>query len=298
LNAKSEEILRLEASIERFKVKADEMSDHVKRLSDELTAATARETDLNQQLAEARAKLTIMENQRFSEKSAWDTEREGLVSSLEARTISQANTEKDLNLFRDQYNSASAYVSTLQGENKDLTERAYVAESQVREGLQMVRGFFDDRVKKLEVESAKWKGLCQLLQEKDARTGDEIRRKAGEEGELRLRVEALEGRVEMLNEELDSLEDEKAEWERERLEWKRLAMKENGKTSIKEGPVRHTGGQNATLEGRSLNKTTANPALDRLVYQCHWRRQDRGTDEACNGTFDSIEVSFTSLPVA
>lgn len=139
----------------------------------------------------------------------------------------KADAEKDRELFRELYNKASAHASEVAKENDALLERARVAEGQVRDGLQMIRGTYEARVRRLEEEVAKLTGLNAILTAKDVKTnGDDIRRRAAEEvglrednqklraelAELRLDYSRMERLLEQLGEkELEQLSEQEEE---------------------------------------------------------------------------------------
>ncbi|KAH9920842.1 uncharacterized protein BXZ73DRAFT_80045 [Epithele typhae] len=111
-----------------------------------------------------------------------------------AAAAAEGDAEKDRDLFRELYGTASAHASAVSSENNALAERAAVAEGQARDGLAMLRAAYDERVRLLEAEAARWRAQCEVLAGRDARTDDEVRRRAAREPELvdeneRLRAE-------------------------------------------------------------------------------------------------------------
>ena len=131
-------------------------------------------------------------------RSAWDAERKALIASMDDLTRSKASAETDRDFFRDQYAQASMYVDSVRKENTEFEERVLVAEGKAKDGVAMIKATYDGRLKALEMDVARWKGLAELLQEKDRRTGDEVRRRAGEEPELRTKNAALKDEIDRL----------------------------------------------------------------------------------------------------
>jgi len=119
----------------------------------------------------------------------------------------KADAEKDRDLFRDLYGKASAHASEVTKENNELQERLTLAEGQVREGLGMMKGMYEERIRRLEAESQKWKGLCEVLTKRDERTDDEVRRRAALEPELRAENARLKEELEKLGKDYHKMED-------------------------------------------------------------------------------------------
>ncbi|THH14768.1 hypothetical protein EW146_g5603 [Bondarzewia mesenterica] len=143
-----------------------------------------------------------------SERTAWIAERLALQQAVSALEMSKATALKDVDFFRDQYQSASGYVSTVRVENEELLQRAKIAESQATTGVNLVRTTYAARMKRLEEEVKKFKALSELLKEKDRRTNDDVRWRAAMEPELRKENESLKGRLEEDEAEMDDLKEE------------------------------------------------------------------------------------------
>ena len=158
----------------------------------------------------------------------WELTLAQLRAANEELQRRRADAEKDRELFRELYNRASAHAGDVARENSELLERAALAEGQVRDGLAMVRGTYDARVRRLEDEVDRLAKLNALLVAKDARTdADDLRRRAAEEANLRvdnqrLRAELAElrldyGRVARLLEELGEKELEQLSEQEEEI---------------------------------------------------------------------------------
>lgn len=118
------------------------------------------------------------------------------------------DAEKDRDLFREMYSKASAHVGAVSKENNELLERVERAEEQVQDGLRMIKGTYEERIRVLEAEVERWKGQAALLTARDRRTleNEELRRKAGMEPELRAENERLREELKKLREDNDRLE--------------------------------------------------------------------------------------------
>ena len=128
---------------------------------------------------------------------------EAVVSNLRSANEElqrrRADAEKDRELFRDLYNKASLHASEVSKENNELLERVSIAETQVREGLTMIRQTYDVRVRTLEEEVERLRGLHAVLAVRDAKMqGDDIRRRAAEEGDLRVENQRLRAELAQL----------------------------------------------------------------------------------------------------
>lgn len=131
-------------------------------------------------------------------KPGWEFTLEQLRASNEELQRRKMDAEKDRDLFRELYSKASAHASEVSKENNDLLERAILAEGQVRDGLNMVKGMYEEQIRRLEEEVQRWKGLCEVLTARDARMNDEIRRRAALEPELTEENSRLREEVEIL----------------------------------------------------------------------------------------------------
>ena len=182
---------------------------------------------------------------------------------------SKEQAESDSNFFREQYAQASAFVGSTRTENAELEKRALIAEDQAKSGVAMIRATYEGKVKGLQDEVTQWKELALLLKEKDRRTGDNIRKKAALEPELRARIAGLVSELERLEMVVDELT----------RNWTVLKKRlENN------------------LEGDGIEMVSPNgthsSTQDNLVYRCLWRP---GNLSPCNGLFSNPEVSFLRL---
>ncbi|KAG2136968.1 uncharacterized protein EDB93DRAFT_1091420 [Suillus bovinus] len=120
-------------------------------------------------------------------------------SSLDALTRSKGLAEKDRDFFRDQYTQASNFVSATRSENVELEQKVKTAEGQARDGVALIKHMFESQIKALKEDVDRWRGVSALLQEKDRRTNDLIRRRAAEHPELVERCRQLECQVDSLH---------------------------------------------------------------------------------------------------
>ena len=118
----------------------------------------------------------------------------------------RTDAEKDRDLFRDLYGKASAHATAVTTENNELAERGALAEGQARDGVALVRATYDARVRALEQDVARWRGQAQVLAARDARSDDDVRRRAALEPELRAENERLNEQLRMLEEDYRNLE--------------------------------------------------------------------------------------------
>ncbi|OSX67279.1 hypothetical protein POSPLADRAFT_1176054 [Postia placenta MAD-698-R-SB12] len=88
------------------------------------------------------------------------------------------DTEKEREIFREYYGKASAHASEVATEKNELERQLKLTMSQLKEGLPMLKGMYEERIRRIEAELEKWKTLCKVLTDKDERTNDDVRRRA------------------------------------------------------------------------------------------------------------------------
>jgi chromosome segregation ATPase len=269
LNVKSEEISTLKSALILKDNNNRDLTSEIKRLEDALASVQA----LASQPSPDASALAELQTQLVQERASWEAERATLIASENALKSSKASADTDRDFFREQYAQASGYVSTVRAENVELEQRALVAEGKARDGVGMIKAMFEGQVRTLEGDLAQWKGLAELLQEKDRRTGDEIRKKAAEEPELRAKY--AESRRE-----IEKLEGMVSELSRERrvLKLKLDNFREHAERTI-----------NRT-RGGELNGSDIAHGGDELVYRCLWR--PGGDSKPCLNIFSSPEVCW------
>lgn len=142
------------------------------------------------------------EHSRAREKALQDRldkgEEEYKKSELAAKSAKSAAAlaEKDKNEFRDLYMRAEARISEVKDENAELEKRIEIAEKQISEGVELIRKTMEAQIQKMEVDRNKWRDMAMFVMEKDMRTNDEVRRRAGEQPELEKKCKELEGDLE------------------------------------------------------------------------------------------------------
>ncbi|THH18077.1 hypothetical protein EUX98_g9016 [Antrodiella citrinella] len=177
----------------------------------------------------------------------------------------KVDAEKDRELFRDMYSKASAHAGEVIKENNTLEERATLAEGQIREGVTMIKLTYEGRVRKLEEEVKKWRGLYDLLVVKDRRSnGDEVRRKAALEDEL-------ESENAKLREEMDLLRDDNEKMEKV-LE--QLGEQDLAQFDEQEEEMKHTMGNEQGTTG--VIKSSIAISLNVFQHMSHQHRLNGG----------------------
>jgi hypothetical protein len=236
-------------------------------------------------------------------------ENKTLQASLKATQDRLAWSEKNADVFRDQYLRVSSFVTDLRQTNAELQERAEVAESQAQSGIASVRTMFEMRVKELEEEALHQRRVTTFLIEQGQRTQDEdIRRRAAEHPELERRYAELEEKNSDLEgmldgargmidtfEKLVTLRDR----ENESLTAENRRMKEMNQLS-KESDVGRSENRDAVRAEEAATASVTNGAAtevmsakqekmggDIQVYRCLWRKN--GT-EHCDAIFLTQEV--------
>ncbi|KAG2745558.1 hypothetical protein P692DRAFT_20643154, partial [Suillus brevipes Sb2] len=209
-----EEIGRLTTERDRFETNARPV-DELRASWDADQATFRRERELWENERKKLDLQELWESERekwFAERASIIEAREALVaeltrsnSSLDALTRSKGLAEKDRDFFRDQYTQASGFVNATRAENVELEEKAKIAEGQARDGVALIKHMFESQIKALKDDVDRWRGVSALLQEKDRRTDDLIRRRAAEHPELVERCRQLECQVDSLRADLVKL---------------------------------------------------------------------------------------------
>ncbi|KAI0673340.1 hypothetical protein C8Q78DRAFT_1076361 [Trametes maxima] len=210
LEERNEQVSQLECALVELQTEVAEMAAENEKLTAAQELASAN--DHAGKLSTAQQRVAALE-QELASAHGQLSEAQQEATTLTARLESTAQdwerrfkyAESDRDLFKNLYSEASTHAARLAQENAELEERAKLAESQVRDGLAMVRGTFEGQVQKLREEVAKWQGLCKVLQEKDERTDDEVRRRAALEPELREENERLLREAEIVRSDMEKM---------------------------------------------------------------------------------------------
>ncbi|KAI0328156.1 hypothetical protein GY45DRAFT_1326691 [Cubamyces sp. BRFM 1775] len=189
------EIAELSAKNEALEAAQEQTAD---AQAAQLVTAHERVATLEQELAQVRRELLTAQD----ELAALSARLESTTKEWEQR---YKYLEGDRDLFKNLYSEASTHAARLGKENLALEERATLAEGQTRDGLTMIRGTFEAQVRKLREEVTKWQGLCKVLQAKDERTNDELRRRAALEPDLRAENDRLKQEAEIIREDMERM---------------------------------------------------------------------------------------------
>lgn len=214
--------------------------DRVKKMQEEKAALEA----------ENEKRVVDIGAQLEAERATWEAQRAELMGQVEVLIKEKKQAEQDREFIREQYASASAYVTAIREENVDLEQRMKIAEGQAKSGVELIKATYELRLKTLENDVRMGRRLTTFMLDKDSRTNDEIRRRAAEEPELR----------EMCGQQRRALREERGR--RERLEGEVDALRE----------------ENARLVGK-LER-------DELVYRCMWRMDGL---QACPEMFPTVQ---------
>ena len=167
------------------------------------------------------------------------------------------------------------------------------------------------QIKALTEDVDRWRGVCTLLQEKDRRTDDLIRRRAAEQPELAERCRQLEYQVDSLYADLTELEctRQKSSVERDKLQDLKLSelRKQNRKLDLHSVKLTHAELEpGEILEVNDLSDPDTN-ALSQVyalgahvnveeaeedecgLYPCKWKTSADLIDQ-CQQSFDCREV--------
>jgi DNA repair exonuclease SbcCD ATPase subunit len=252
--------------------------------------------------ADMQRQMTELQTQWQAEKSAWETERASLADQIAALEKSKVQAEQDREFIREQYANASAYVTTVRDENKELEQRVQIAEAQSTKGVELIKATFESRVTKLQDEAQAWRKMAEFMIEKDTRTNDDVRRRAAEEGELRVLCTRQKTDLTEKREKMDELQTELQEKARlcdasaEELEhWKKENARlqaELNEALIKLDRIGRSGDESSQGDGHEF------------VYRCEWREETRDDAQSvgCPEVFVTMRVRpllllffFTSL---
>ena len=199
LNTKSEEISKLENQLSAERRTNEDLLQQLSALRRHIAESTndtpSATMTLEHELAEARAQLAL-------QTVSWENERATLTRHVASAIQSKESAEQDRDFFRGQYHIASGFVSSVRDENAELEKQIKIAIDQAHSGVSLIKTTFELRTKTLEEDARAWRKVAEFLIEKDHRTNDEIRRRAGEEPELRARCDRQESALEDFSERL------------------------------------------------------------------------------------------------
>ncbi|KAI0260760.1 hypothetical protein BC834DRAFT_1044416 [Gloeopeniophorella convolvens] len=205
LHKKSEEASELQAHVDALNARAADAEAKLGNMQNLIQAPHAVE---NSVYASAEAQTDQEDATLAAARAAWAQETTALQEEADRLRADKARALADVDLFRDQYQRASAFVSTTRSENAELLSRAALAESQATQGVALMRATFEARVSKLEAELQKYKALSELLTERARRTDDDVRYRAAMAPELERDFRGLRSQFREVEAELDEARDE------------------------------------------------------------------------------------------
>ncbi|KAG8221467.1 hypothetical protein J3R82DRAFT_1674 [Butyriboletus roseoflavus] len=267
------------------------------------------------------------------ERARWETERatlqekqEALLRSVdeltvkvESMTAARISAEKDRDFFREQYTQASGFVNSVREENMELEKRVKIAEGQAQEGVAAIKAFFEGRIKALQADVDRWRGLTGLLEEKDRRTNDEIRIRAAQAPEFRDLCDRLDAENRTLKVDLRKFErtQQRSVVQRKKLYCEIFALKKERASlrstlsrlvKMADGSTQetsHSAPAPPSLEGfesmdpndimilsdDTMPQSSDNSFDEPALFPCMWRPQWR---DQCQQIFDTKEVCLAS----
>ncbi|KAL5523990.1 hypothetical protein ACEPAG_8163 [Sanghuangporus baumii] len=192
LHAKSEEIEVLKRQLAESERKRLSQDDALA----ELQAETAVLKKTLEEKGESPGTVDEAVVEEFKEKC------ENLTKDLDARDaeirvlkMNRDDATKQAEIFREMYGKASSFADEKKQENNELLERAKRAEGQATIGVDFIRKQYAVQERKLKEELEQQQILVKILTIKDRRTGDEVRRRAALEPELRDKIDDLKEEI-------------------------------------------------------------------------------------------------------
>ncbi|OJT02749.1 hypothetical protein TRAPUB_6743 [Trametes pubescens] len=272
-----EELATAVADSERFVAAARDAADSDHKHAEQILTAQQQVTTLEQELTDVRARLLKAE-----EESAALTSRLATSTQEWERRFKYAEDDRDM--FKNLYSEASTHATRLAAENAELETRATLAEGQVRDGLAMIRGTFEGQVRTLREEAEKWRAMCAVLTAKDARTDDDVRRRAVLEPRLREENARLKEEAEIVRADMEKMAAIITQMteQRERSEEDAHAdadaeMDEDGEADAEDSSPWHGKAFRVLNGGRSISpRGSLEPGeLEEIVYACHYVQDGR-----------------------
>ena len=182
-------------------------------------------------------------------------------------------------------------MSTIRAENTELLERVEVSDKRAVDGVALVKATFQERIRVLEQDVAQTRAGYRLLLERERRTGDEIRRRAGEEPELRARCERLQRMIEQLKFEKKALQMDLDELRGEQENWLN-EVEVGNQLSVEDADMDQDAEDEEDVEVNMEDR----PDIDvyetqddgyEMVHRCQWRTDG---SELCAGFFADVDV--------
>lgn len=314
LHQKSEEIADLKMRISDGEDERRALLDRIALLEAESKVVqreqlSSSEPAIESQAAEAAALQASMDELRETYESSVK-ERDGLVVEIDLLKISRDDAEKNASIFKDLYSKASSFTDELREENANLRSRLTLAETQVSKGIQQIRALYSAQAKKMSTELERSQLLLRVLQEKDRRTDDDVRRKAAREPELLAKIEELRAdyqekkgdlatvlrqRDDLLVEKQhlnDQIEAARSERLGLRTELRRLQV-ELARFSARERSIKKMIDLPNSLDQDAYTEDEDDDPSEEEVFVCSWAIDDGA--ERCGETFSNRQVRFSFL---
>lgn len=314
LHQKSEEIADLKMRISDGEDERRALLDRIALLEAESKVVqreqlSSSEPAIESQAAEAAALQASMDELRETYESSVK-ERDGLVVEIDLLKISRDDAEKNASIFKDLYSKASSFTDELREENANLRSRLTLAETQVLKGIQQIRALYSAQAKKMSTELERSQLLLRVLQEKDRRTDDDVRRKAAREPELLAKIEELRAdyqekkgdlatvlrqRDDLLVEKQhlnDQIEAARSERLGLRTELRRLQV-ELARFSARERSIKKMIDLPNSLDQDADTEDEDDDPSEEEVFVCSWAIDDGA--ERCGETFSNRQVRFSFL---
>lgn len=314
LHQKSEEIADLKMRISDGEDERRALLDRIALLEAESKVVqreqlSSSEPAFESTAAEAAALQASMDELRETYESSVK-ERDGLVVEIDLLKISRDDAERNASIFKDLYSKASSFTDELREENANLRSRLTLAETQVSKGVQQIRALYSAQAKKMSSELERSQLLLSVLQEKDRRTDDDVRRKAAREPELLAKIEELRAdyqekkgdlatvlrqRDDLLVEKQhlnDQIEAARSERLGLRTELRRLQV-ELARFSARERSIKKMIDLPNSLDQDADTDDEDDDPSEEEVFVCSWAIDDGA--ERCGETFSTRQVRFSIL---
>lgn len=210
LEEKSDLLAQLTAQNEALEAELSELKNEYDSSRVEYLLLSSRFEELDDGLIHLQHQNEQLEEKLANANETWSREKLELTKSLETtrndlqdQQRRKEDAEKDRDFSRDLYAKASAYASEVKDENDALQLRVNVAEGQARDGVAMLKATYAGQVQRLREEIEQLKAQNHVLNVKDERTNDDIRKRAALEPILRQENERLKRELQSCEEELE-----------------------------------------------------------------------------------------------
>jgi len=163
-------------------------------------------------MAGLKAQLVVLEDKPSQQPPAdWELEKKELEDKLKEVTEerneldkAKRSAENEVETWKEEYRKRFMDSQELRQEAKDakaetsrLREENAIVASQTRESVRLVTARYETTVTMLKTELAKAESLYKVLQAKDERTGDDIRRRAASVPQLQEEIRRLREELEL-----------------------------------------------------------------------------------------------------